>query len=116
MDRMGGSLAAGRCRGKTGTIDGVSNLSGYCRSGRGLVAFSLLMNGVAGYDSRARHPGQDGGRDSALPALGSAEPAGQRIVETRVRSPAQATCPSGRISTASGAATSPSTGSSHAPS
>ncbi len=44
--RMGGTAAAGRCRGKTGTISGVSNLSGYCRSGHGLVAFSLLMNGV----------------------------------------------------------------------
>jgi D-alanyl-D-alanine carboxypeptidase/D-alanyl-D-alanine-endopeptidase (penicillin-binding protein 4) len=51
IDRMGGTAAAGRCRGKTGTIDGVSNLSGYCKSGHGLVAFSLLMNGVSSYDS-----------------------------------------------------------------
>ena len=50
-DRMQGTAAAGRCRGKTGTIDGVSNLSGYCKSGGGLVAFSLLMNGVGDYDS-----------------------------------------------------------------
>lgn len=49
-DRMEGTVAAGRCRGKTGTIDGVSNLSGYCKSGHGLVAFSLLMNGVGDYD------------------------------------------------------------------
>jgi D-alanyl-D-alanine carboxypeptidase/D-alanyl-D-alanine-endopeptidase (penicillin-binding protein 4) len=49
-DRMGGTVAAGRCRGKTGTIEGVSNLSGYCRSGSGLVAFSLLMNGVTDLD------------------------------------------------------------------
>lgn len=49
-DRMDGTVAAGRCRGKTGTIDGVSNLSGYCKSGSGLVAFSLLMNGVGDYD------------------------------------------------------------------
>ncbi len=48
---MEGSVAAGRCRGKTGTIDGVSNLSGYCRSQGGLIAFSLLMNGVSSYDS-----------------------------------------------------------------
>jgi D-alanyl-D-alanine carboxypeptidase/D-alanyl-D-alanine-endopeptidase (penicillin-binding protein 4) len=48
--RMGGSVAAGRCRGKTGTIDGVSNLSGYCKSDGGLIAFSLLMNGVSDYD------------------------------------------------------------------
>ena len=49
--RMEGTVAAGRCRGKTGTINGVSNLSGYCKSGGGLVAFSLLMNGVTGYDA-----------------------------------------------------------------
>ena len=37
----------GRCRIKTGTLTGVSNLSGYCfnRSGRTMV-FSILMNGV----------------------------------------------------------------------
>jgi D-alanyl-D-alanine carboxypeptidase/D-alanyl-D-alanine-endopeptidase (penicillin-binding protein 4) len=49
-ERMEGTVAAGRCRGKTVTIDGVSNLSGYCKSCRGLVAFSLLMNGVGDYD------------------------------------------------------------------
>jgi D-alanyl-D-alanine carboxypeptidase/D-alanyl-D-alanine-endopeptidase (penicillin-binding protein 4) len=47
-DRMHGTAAYGRCRTKTGTITGVSNLSGYCfnRSGRVMV-FSILMNGVA---------------------------------------------------------------------
>ena len=48
-DRMEGTVAAGRCRGKTGTISGVSNLSGFCRAGHGRVAFSILMNGI-GYD------------------------------------------------------------------
>jgi D-alanyl-D-alanine carboxypeptidase/D-alanyl-D-alanine-endopeptidase (penicillin-binding protein 4) len=39
-----------RCRAKTGTISGVSALSGYCRAVSGdLVAFSILMNGI-GYD------------------------------------------------------------------
>ena len=40
--------AYGRCRTKTGTLTGVSALSGYCfnRSGR-IVIFSILMNGVA---------------------------------------------------------------------
>ena len=42
--RMRGTAAEGRCRGKTGTINGVSALSGYCEAGRGgLVAFSILM-------------------------------------------------------------------------
>jgi serine-type D-Ala-D-Ala carboxypeptidase/endopeptidase (penicillin-binding protein 4) len=44
--RMRGSAAEGRCQAKTGTIDGVSALSGYCKSKSGLVAFSILMNGV----------------------------------------------------------------------
>jgi serine-type D-Ala-D-Ala carboxypeptidase/endopeptidase (penicillin-binding protein 4) len=46
-DRMHGTAAYGRCRTKTGTITGVSNLSGYCfnKSGR-VMAFSILMNGV----------------------------------------------------------------------
>lgn len=47
-DRMSGTAAYGRCRVKTGTISGVSNLSGYCfnRSGR-IMIFSVLMNGVS---------------------------------------------------------------------
>jgi D-alanyl-D-alanine carboxypeptidase/D-alanyl-D-alanine-endopeptidase (penicillin-binding protein 4) len=46
-DRMHGTAAYGRCRTKTGTITGVSNLSGYCfnRSGR-VMAFSILMGSV----------------------------------------------------------------------
>jgi D-alanyl-D-alanine carboxypeptidase/D-alanyl-D-alanine-endopeptidase (penicillin-binding protein 4) len=46
-DRMRGTAAYGRCRTKTGTITGVSNLSGYCfnKSGQTMV-FSILMNGV----------------------------------------------------------------------
>lgn len=55
--RMGGTVAAGRCRGKTGTITGVSNVSGYCNSGNGLVAFSILMNGVG--DLTSAHNIQD---------------------------------------------------------
>jgi len=47
-DRTEGTAAYGRCRTKTGTLTGVSALSGYCfnRSGR-IVIFSILMNGVA---------------------------------------------------------------------
>jgi D-alanyl-D-alanine carboxypeptidase/D-alanyl-D-alanine-endopeptidase (penicillin-binding protein 4) len=46
-ERMHGTAAYGRCRTKTGTLTGVSNLSGYCfdKSGRTMV-FSVLMNGV----------------------------------------------------------------------
>jgi D-alanyl-D-alanine carboxypeptidase/D-alanyl-D-alanine-endopeptidase (penicillin-binding protein 4) len=46
-DRMHGTAAYGRCRTKTGTISGVSNLSGYCfnRDGKRMI-FSILMAGV----------------------------------------------------------------------
>ena len=45
--RMGGTTAAGRCRGKTGTLPAVSALSGYCDTRGGhTLAFSILMNGV----------------------------------------------------------------------
>ena len=46
-DRMHGTAAYGRCRTKTGTLTGVSNLSGYCfnASGRTMV-FSILMGSV----------------------------------------------------------------------
>ena len=46
--RMRGTAAAGRCRTKTGTLTGVSALSGYCfnRSGK-VMAFSILNNRVS---------------------------------------------------------------------
>jgi serine-type D-Ala-D-Ala carboxypeptidase/endopeptidase (penicillin-binding protein 4) len=46
-DRTAGTAAYARCRTKTGTISGVSNLSGYCfnKSGR-IMAFSVLMGSV----------------------------------------------------------------------
>jgi serine-type D-Ala-D-Ala carboxypeptidase/endopeptidase (penicillin-binding protein 4) len=45
--RMKGTAAYGRCRVKTGTLTGVSNLSGYCfnTSGKQMV-FSILMGSV----------------------------------------------------------------------
>src|SRR6201999_247011 len=47
-DRMRGTAAYGRCRVKTGTLTGVSNLSGYCFNTSGKVmAFSILMGSVA---------------------------------------------------------------------
>ncbi len=46
-DRMHGTAAYGRCRVKTGTLTGVSNLSGYCFNASGRVmAFSILMGAV----------------------------------------------------------------------
>jgi serine-type D-Ala-D-Ala carboxypeptidase/endopeptidase (penicillin-binding protein 4) len=56
--RMHGSAAEARCRTKTGTLTGVSALSGYCfnRSGR-LMVFSILMASV--YDLGLAHREQD---------------------------------------------------------
>jgi D-alanyl-D-alanine carboxypeptidase/D-alanyl-D-alanine-endopeptidase (penicillin-binding protein 4) len=46
-DRMRGTVAAGRCRAKTGTLRYTTALAGYCTSGDGgTVAFAVLMNGV----------------------------------------------------------------------
>jgi D-alanyl-D-alanine carboxypeptidase/D-alanyl-D-alanine-endopeptidase (penicillin-binding protein 4) len=47
-ERMQGTAADGRCRTKTGTLTGVSNLSGYCfnKSGKTMV-FSVLMSSVS---------------------------------------------------------------------
>jgi serine-type D-Ala-D-Ala carboxypeptidase/endopeptidase (penicillin-binding protein 4) len=57
-DRMRGTPAYGRCHVKTGTLTGVSALSGICenRSGR-TMAFSILMNGVL--DLSRAHREQD---------------------------------------------------------
>jgi D-alanyl-D-alanine carboxypeptidase/D-alanyl-D-alanine-endopeptidase (penicillin-binding protein 4) len=56
-DRMRGTAADGRCRGKTGTLTGASALSGYCFAPGGrLIAFSILMNRV---DVYAAHRSQD---------------------------------------------------------
>lgn len=47
--RMRGTPAAGRCSGKTGTLRGVSALSGYCTTTGGRrVVFSFIENGVGG--------------------------------------------------------------------
>jgi serine-type D-Ala-D-Ala carboxypeptidase/endopeptidase (penicillin-binding protein 4) len=45
-NRMEGTAAEGRCRAKTGTIQGVSALSGYCELAGGPIVFSILMNGI----------------------------------------------------------------------
>ena len=53
-DRMRGSAAQRRCHAKTGTLTGVTALSGYCFNASGRqFAFSILMNDVYNLD-RAR--------------------------------------------------------------
>ena len=57
-DRMHGTAAYGRCRTKTGTLTGVSNLSGYCFNASGRVmVFSILMGSVG--DLGLAHLDQD---------------------------------------------------------
>jgi D-alanyl-D-alanine carboxypeptidase/D-alanyl-D-alanine-endopeptidase (penicillin-binding protein 4) len=57
-ERMHGTAAAGRCRTKTGTLTGVSNLSGYCFNSDGkTMVFSILMGSVR--DLTLAHDEQD---------------------------------------------------------
>ncbi len=46
-ERMRGTAASGRCHAKTGTLNGVSNLAGYCRSASGdVLAFAFFDDGI----------------------------------------------------------------------
>jgi D-alanyl-D-alanine carboxypeptidase/D-alanyl-D-alanine-endopeptidase (penicillin-binding protein 4) len=57
-ERMHGTAAYGHCRTKTGTLTGVSNLSGYCFNASGrIMAFSVLMSSVG--DLNLAHLDQD---------------------------------------------------------
>lgn len=51
--RMRGTAAEGRCRGKTGTLTGVSTLSGYCNVAGRRIVFSILMNDVDATQARS---------------------------------------------------------------
>jgi D-alanyl-D-alanine carboxypeptidase/D-alanyl-D-alanine-endopeptidase (penicillin-binding protein 4) len=54
---MNGTVAQGRCRGKTGTLQAVSNLVGYCTARDGhTLAFAFLMNSI---NPTYAHPIQD---------------------------------------------------------
>jgi D-alanyl-D-alanine carboxypeptidase/D-alanyl-D-alanine-endopeptidase (penicillin-binding protein 4) len=46
-ERMRGTPASGRCQAKTGTLNGVSNLAGYCQSAGGdILAFAFFDDGI----------------------------------------------------------------------
>jgi D-alanyl-D-alanine carboxypeptidase/D-alanyl-D-alanine-endopeptidase (penicillin-binding protein 4) len=78
--RLRGGPAAGRCRGKTGSLSGVSTLSGYCRTVTGgTLAFSILMNNVSPSGARRLQDrmvqalaGYRGATPTADPAAGDA--------------------------------------------
>jgi D-alanyl-D-alanine carboxypeptidase/D-alanyl-D-alanine-endopeptidase (penicillin-binding protein 4) len=54
---MNGTYARGRCRGKTGTLNSVSNVVGYCHSRDGhTLAYAFLMNSV---NPEGAHPIQN---------------------------------------------------------
>jgi D-alanyl-D-alanine carboxypeptidase/D-alanyl-D-alanine-endopeptidase (penicillin-binding protein 4) len=55
-DRMRGTAAEGNCATKTGTLNGVSALSGYCNAHGHTIAFSVLNNSV---NIDAAHNAQD---------------------------------------------------------
>jgi D-alanyl-D-alanine carboxypeptidase/D-alanyl-D-alanine-endopeptidase (penicillin-binding protein 4) len=56
-DEMNRTAAQGRCHGKTGTLQAVSNLVGYCTARDGhMLAFAFLMNAI---DPNSAHPIQD---------------------------------------------------------
>ncbi|MGH2946805.1 MAG: D-alanyl-D-alanine carboxypeptidase, partial [Solirubrobacteraceae bacterium] len=55
--RMRRNAARGRCNAKTGTLNGVSTLAGFCEARSGArTAFAFLMNGVTVWGA---HPLQD---------------------------------------------------------
>jgi D-alanyl-D-alanine carboxypeptidase/D-alanyl-D-alanine-endopeptidase (penicillin-binding protein 4) len=55
---MVGTPAAGNCRGKTGTLDDVANLAGYCTAGNGdQIVFAIFENRIA--DADAGHLTED---------------------------------------------------------
>jgi D-alanyl-D-alanine carboxypeptidase/D-alanyl-D-alanine-endopeptidase (penicillin-binding protein 4) len=57
---MQGTPAAGNCQGKTGTLEHVANLAGYCRARDGhTLVFAFLANGLANPDAVHAIEGND---------------------------------------------------------
>jgi D-alanyl-D-alanine carboxypeptidase/D-alanyl-D-alanine-endopeptidase (penicillin-binding protein 4) len=51
-ERMRHTPAAGRCQAKTGTLNGVSNLAGYCQAANGdILAFAFFDDGIETYEA-----------------------------------------------------------------
>jgi serine-type D-Ala-D-Ala carboxypeptidase/endopeptidase (penicillin-binding protein 4) len=51
-ERMRHTPASGRCQAKTGTLNGVSNLAGYCESeGGDILAFAFFDDGIETYEA-----------------------------------------------------------------
>ncbi len=51
-ERMRHTPASGRCQAKTGTLNGVSNLAGYCESvGGDILAFAFFNDGIETYEA-----------------------------------------------------------------
>ena len=51
-ERMRGTPASGRCQAKTGTLNGVSNLAGYCQATNGhILAFAFFDDGIETYEA-----------------------------------------------------------------
>ena len=51
-ERMRGTPASGRCQAKTGTLEGVSNLAGYCQAANGnILAFAFFNDGIETYEA-----------------------------------------------------------------
>ncbi len=66
--RMRGTAAEGRCQAKTGTLRGISALSGYCRTlGGRVIAFSFLENRMDALSAKAVE-------DRMVPAIVSYRP------------------------------------------
>ncbi len=79
-NRFKGTLAAERVRAKTGTLRGKSCLSGLVGDGPDVLAFSILVRGVARSQPgrRARRAGHLRERDDALRARRTGRRAGRR--------------------------------------